>query len=135
MNSNDPRASVAAAKAILDRGYGKPAQLLGLSIDAVFRRITELNDEEMMVLEQRLLQISEQENGLSHAVGDGGLTGNGDMFILLTCGSIPCQGGPRIPTSVPGDRGRNSTIDWGYVPAIAADVLEDLAACRSRNLR
>jgi len=34
--------------------------LLDLSIDAVFRRITELNDEEMMVLEQRLLQISEQ---------------------------------------------------------------------------
>jgi len=60
MNSNDPRVPVAAVKAILDRGYSKPAQLLGLSIGAVFRRITELNDEEMMVLEQRLLQISEQ---------------------------------------------------------------------------
>jgi hypothetical protein len=40
--------------------------LLDLSIDAVSRRITELNDEEMMVLEQRLLQISEQENGHRH---------------------------------------------------------------------
>jgi hypothetical protein len=51
MDSNDPRASVAAANSILDRGYGKPAQLLDLSIDAVSRRITELSDEEMMVLE------------------------------------------------------------------------------------
>jgi hypothetical protein len=66
MNSNDPRASVAAANSILDRGYGKPAQLLDLSIDAVSRRISELTDEEMMALEQRLLQMSEQANGQRH---------------------------------------------------------------------
>jgi hypothetical protein len=60
MNSNDPRASVAAAKAILDRGYGKPSNCSTCQSTPYFRRITELNDEEMMTLEQRLLQISEQ---------------------------------------------------------------------------
>jgi hypothetical protein len=54
MKSDDPRASVAACNSILDRGFGRPAQLLDLSIDAVSRCITELSDDEMMALEQRL---------------------------------------------------------------------------------
>src|SRR5690242_6753264 len=66
MKSNDPRASVAAANSILDRGYGRPAQLIDLSIDAVSRRVSEMTEDEMTALEQRLLQISEQADGRTH---------------------------------------------------------------------
>jgi hypothetical protein len=61
MKSDDPRASVAACNSILDRGFGRPAQLLDLSIDAVSRRITELSDDEMMALEQRLSEEADAQ--------------------------------------------------------------------------
>ncbi len=59
-------ASVAAANAILDRGYGRPAQLLDLSIDVVSRRLVELSDAELTILEQRLITINEQQNAQRH---------------------------------------------------------------------
>ena len=61
MKSDDPRASVVACNSILDRGFGRPAQLLDLSIDAVSRRITELSDDEMMALEQRLSEEADAQ--------------------------------------------------------------------------
>jgi hypothetical protein len=39
MRSKDPRASVAAATAILDRGYGKPPQSVDLDVDDALRPI------------------------------------------------------------------------------------------------
>jgi hypothetical protein len=59
MKSDDGRISVAAANALLDRGFGRPAQLIELSVDVVSRRIRELSDGELMLLEQRLLTLAE----------------------------------------------------------------------------
>jgi len=59
MKSDDGRISVAAANALLDRGYGRPAQLIDLSVDVMSRRIRELSDGELMLLEQRLLTMAE----------------------------------------------------------------------------
>jgi hypothetical protein len=59
MKSDDGRISVAAANALLDRGYGRPAQLVDLSVDVMSRRIRELSDGELMLLEQRLLTMAE----------------------------------------------------------------------------
>jgi hypothetical protein len=59
MKSDDGRISVAAANALLDRGFGRPAQLIDLSVDVVSRRIRELSDGELMLLEQRLLTLAE----------------------------------------------------------------------------
>ena len=59
MKSDDGRISVAAANALLDRGFGRPAQLFDLSVDVVSRRIRELSDGELMLLEQRLLTLAE----------------------------------------------------------------------------
>jgi hypothetical protein len=62
MKSKDPRASVAAANSLLDRGYGRPAQLLDLTIETMTRRINELSDSELVLLEQRLLTMAEQSD-------------------------------------------------------------------------
>jgi hypothetical protein len=59
MKSDDGRISVAAANALLDRGYGRPAQLIDLSVDVMSRRIRELSDGELILLEQRLLTMAE----------------------------------------------------------------------------
>ena len=59
MKSDDGRISVAAANALLDRGFGRPAQLIDLSVDVMSRRIRELSDGELMLLEQRLLTMAE----------------------------------------------------------------------------
>jgi hypothetical protein len=59
MKSDDGRISVAAADALLDRGFGRPAQLIDLSVDVMSRRIRELSDGELMLLEQRLLTLAE----------------------------------------------------------------------------
>jgi hypothetical protein len=62
MKSKDPRTSVAAANALLDRGYGRPARLIDLSIETITRRINELSDSELVLLEQRLLTMTEQSD-------------------------------------------------------------------------
>jgi hypothetical protein len=59
MKSDDGRISVAAANALLDRGFGRPAQLIDLSVEVMSRRIRELSDGELMLLEQRLLTMAE----------------------------------------------------------------------------
>jgi hypothetical protein len=59
MKSDDGRISVAAANALLDRGFGRPTQLIDLSVEVMSRRIRELSDGELMLLEQRLLTMAE----------------------------------------------------------------------------
>jgi HEAT repeat protein len=58
IKSEDGRISLAAASALLDRGLGRPAQLIDLSVDVMSRRIRELSDDELMLLEQRLLTMA-----------------------------------------------------------------------------
>jgi hypothetical protein len=48
-----------AATALLDRGYGRPAQSLDLhlSADAVTKRLSEMTDAELAALEARMITI------------------------------------------------------------------------------
>jgi hypothetical protein len=48
-----------AATALLDRGYGRPAQSLDLhlSADAITKRLTDMTDAELAALEQRMITI------------------------------------------------------------------------------
>ena len=47
----------AAATALLDRGYGRPAQSLDLhlSADAITKRLSDMTDAELAALEQRMV--------------------------------------------------------------------------------
>ena len=47
----------AAATALLDRGYGRPAQSvdLHLSADAITKRLSDMTDAELAALEQRMI--------------------------------------------------------------------------------
>ena len=47
----------AAATALLDRGYGRPAQSLDLhlSADAITKRLNDMTDAELAALEQRMI--------------------------------------------------------------------------------
>jgi hypothetical protein len=53
-------ARIAAATALLDRGYGKPAQSVELNFHAnlLQKKLIELTPEELRVLEQTAIQIS-----------------------------------------------------------------------------
>jgi hypothetical protein len=57
-------ARIAAAVALLDRGYGRPQQSVEMNFTAsmVEKRVSELNDGELLVLEQRMMQLSVVEN-------------------------------------------------------------------------
>ena len=46
-----------AATALLDRGYGRPAQSLDLhlSADAITKRLSDMTDAELAALEQRII--------------------------------------------------------------------------------
>ncbi len=48
--STAARVRVAAAVAILDRGYGRPAQTTSLTIDAPPRRAENLSDDELLAI-------------------------------------------------------------------------------------
>ena len=49
----------AAATALLDRGYGRPAQSLDLhlSADAITKRLSDMTDAELAALEARMITI------------------------------------------------------------------------------
>jgi Family of unknown function (DUF5681) len=53
---------VAAATALLDRGFGRPTQSLEMTLDAglVTKRLTELSDAELATLEERLALFGTQ---------------------------------------------------------------------------
>jgi hypothetical protein len=52
-------ARIAAAVALLDRGFGRPSQSveMNLSADMVSKRISELSDSELTLLEQRMIML------------------------------------------------------------------------------
>ena len=73
----------AAATALLDRGYGRPAQSLDLhlSADAITKRLSDMTDAELAALEARMITIpaalalenadKQQANGDTDAAQDG----------------------------------------------------------------
>jgi hypothetical protein len=66
----------AAATALLDRGYGRPAQSLDLhlSADAITKRLSDMTDAELAALEQRMIAaapiVLEATAGVSDDVGE-----------------------------------------------------------------
>ena len=68
MKSDNPTASVAAANSLLDRGYGKPAQLLNVSVEDMSRRLAELSPGELTALKETLQRRlgDEKPNGQRH---------------------------------------------------------------------
>ena len=54
------QARIAAAAALLDRGYGKPSQSVELNfrVDLLQKRLLEMTPEELRILEERTIQIS-----------------------------------------------------------------------------
>ena len=52
-----PSTRYVAATALLDRGYGRPAQSLDLhlSADAITKRLSDMTDAELATLEQRMI--------------------------------------------------------------------------------
>jgi hypothetical protein len=52
-------ARIAAAVALLDRGFGRPSQSveMNLTADMVSKRISELSDRELTMLEQRMIVL------------------------------------------------------------------------------
>jgi hypothetical protein len=66
----------AAATALLDRGYGRPAQSLDLhlSTDAITKRLSDMTDAELAALEQRMIAaapiVLEATAGVSDDVGE-----------------------------------------------------------------
>lgn len=54
------QARIAAAVALLDRGYGKPSQSVELNFhaDILKKRLTELTPEELRILEEQTIRIS-----------------------------------------------------------------------------
>jgi len=55
--SNTDSTRYAAATALLDRGYGRPAQSLDLhlSADAITKRLSDMTDAELAALEARMI--------------------------------------------------------------------------------
>ena len=53
------RNKLAAAIALLDRGYGKPLQAVQLDSDLMRKKLTEMSDADLAVLEQRLASRAE----------------------------------------------------------------------------
>jgi hypothetical protein len=56
-NNHADSTRFAAATALLDRGYGRPAQSLDLhlSADAITKRLSDMTDAELAALEQRMI--------------------------------------------------------------------------------
>ena len=56
-NNHTDSTRFAAATALLDRGYGRPAQSLDLhlSADAITKRLSDMTDAELAALEQRII--------------------------------------------------------------------------------
>ena len=56
-NTHTDSTRYAAATALLDRGYGRPAQFLDLhlSADAITKRLSDMTDAELAALEQRMI--------------------------------------------------------------------------------
>jgi hypothetical protein len=82
-NTHTDSTRYTAATALLDRGYGRPAQSLDLhlSADAITKRLSDMTDAELAALEQRMIaaapivleataEVSDGDTGAEHD-GDG----------------------------------------------------------------
>ena len=58
-NGRSDTARISASTALLDRGFGRPAQSvdLNLTADAVSKRLSELSDTELAALEARMIAL------------------------------------------------------------------------------
>jgi hypothetical protein len=58
-NTHTDSTRFAAATALLDRGYGRPAQSLDLhlSADAITKRLSDMSDAELAALEARMITL------------------------------------------------------------------------------
>jgi hypothetical protein len=71
-----PSTRFVAATALLDRGYGRPAQSLDLhlSADAITKRLSDMTDAELAALEQRMIAaapiVQEATSEVSDDAGD-----------------------------------------------------------------
>ena len=74
----------AAATALLDRGYGRPAQSLDLhlSADAITKRLSDMTDAELAALEQRMIAAAPVVlEATANVVDDAGELPDGDTDI------------------------------------------------------
>ena len=75
-NTHTDSTRYAAATALLDRGYGRPAQSLDLhlSADAITKRLSDMTDAELAALEQRMIAaapiVLEATAGVSDDAGE-----------------------------------------------------------------
>ena len=75
-NTHTDSTRFAAATALLDRGYGRPAQSLDLhlSADAITKRLSDMTDAELAALEARMIAaapiVLEATAGVSDDVGE-----------------------------------------------------------------
>ena len=75
-NTHTDSTRYAAATALLDRGYGRPAQSLDLhlSADAITKRLSDMTDAELAALEARMIAaapiVLEATAGVSDDVGE-----------------------------------------------------------------
>ena len=116
----------AAATALLDRGYGRPAQSLDLhlSADAITKRLSDMTDAELAALEQRMIAaapiVLEATAEVSDGAGepsriprrmllpDSSLTQNSSAALTRCQTSPPIFDAPR--TFLPGQNVGHATI-------------------------
>jgi hypothetical protein len=67
MRSENPKASVTASQALLDRGFGKPAQSVQVTGDITNRHVNELSeaeiDAQLAELERKEARVTAREKG------------------------------------------------------------------------
>jgi hypothetical protein len=89
----------AAATALLDRGYGRPAQSLDLhlSADAITKRLSDMSDAELAALEARMITIPAalalEHVGEPQADGDTDAAQGGDGCVDDECADDEAAGG------------------------------------------
>ena len=88
-----------AATALLDRGYGRPAQSLDLhlSADAITKRLSDMTDAELAALEARMITIPAalalEHVGEPQADGDTDAAQGGDGCVDDECADDEAAGG------------------------------------------
>ena len=75
-----PSTRFVAATALLDRGYGRPAQSLDLhlSADAITKRLSDMTDAELAALEQRMIAAAPIVLEATAEVSDDAVAPDGD---------------------------------------------------------
>ena len=77
-NTHTDSTRYAAATALLDRGYGRPAQSLDLHLDAITKRLSDMSDAELAALEQRMIAAAPIVLEATAEVSDDAVAPDGD---------------------------------------------------------